>query len=112
MPLSRWSAASENRSLPKTRQFSCDDRSRRESSLLEATARYFSDHRHISYGYRACDRLGIYSIDSHTSLIEEQKSDISGDLSKMQEHRLGIAFGQDECRAISVFGRNRAENIG
>ena len=39
-------------------------------------------------------------------------SDVLGDLGKVQVHREGVAFGQDEGRALAVFGRDRAENIG
>jgi hypothetical protein len=50
-------------------------------------------------------------------LIEEQHGvraggDVFGDFGEMQVHRIGVAFGQDEGRALAVLGRDRAENIG
>ena len=49
-------------------------------------------------------------------LIEQQHGvragrDVFGDLGEMQVHRIGVAFGQDERRALAVLGRDRAENI-
>ena len=50
-------------------------------------------------------------------LIEQQHGvravgDVFGDFSQMRVHRIGVAFGQDEGRALAVLGRDRAENIG
>ena len=50
-------------------------------------------------------------------LIEQQHGvraggDVFGDFGEMQVHRIGVAFGQDERRALAVLGRDRAENIG
>ena len=49
-------------------------------------------------------------------LIEQEHGvraggDVFGDFSQMQVHRIGVAFGQDERRALAVLGRDRAENI-
>jgi hypothetical protein len=35
-----------------------------------------------------------------------------GDLLKVQVHRLHVAHGQDEPRALAVVGADRAEDVG
>ena len=50
-------------------------------------------------------------------LIEQQHGvhaggDVFGDFSQMQVHRIGVAFGQNERRALALLGRDRTENIG
>ena len=38
--------------------------------------------------------------------------DALGDFSQMQVHRVGVAFWQDERRALAVLGGDRAEDVG
>jgi len=38
--------------------------------------------------------------------------DLLGDFGQMQIHRVGVAFGQDERRALAILGRDRAEDVG
>ena len=50
-------------------------------------------------------------------LVEEERgvfawSDTGGDLFEMQVHRPGVAGGQDERRALAVFGADGAEDVG
>ena len=50
-------------------------------------------------------------------LIEHQHGvgagrDALGDFDQMQVHRVGVALGQDERRALAVLGRDRAEDVG
>ncbi len=50
-------------------------------------------------------------------LIEENdgvfaRRDAARDFLKMQVHRLGVADGQNERRALAVLGADRAENVG
>ena len=50
-------------------------------------------------------------------LIEQQHGmraggDVFGDFGEMQVHRIGVALGQDEGRALAVLRRDRAEDIG
>ena len=40
------------------------------------------------------------------------RRDLGGDLGQMQVHRLGVAPGQDEGRALAVLGADRAEDVG
>ena len=39
-------------------------------------------------------------------------SDVLGDFGEMQVHDVGIAFRQNERRALAFLGRDRAEDIG
>ena len=52
-----------------------------------------------------------------TGLIDEQRGvgawrDLRGDFGQMQVHRLGIAAGHDEPRALPVLRADRAEDVG
>lgn len=52
-----------------------------------------------------------------SGLIEHQHGvtpgrDVSGDFGKVQVHRICVASGQDERRALALLRRDRAENIG
>ena len=50
-------------------------------------------------------------------LIDEQRCvgagrDLRGDFGQMEVHRLGVASGHDERRALAVLRADRAENVG
>ena len=50
-------------------------------------------------------------------LIDEKRGvcarrNLRGDFGEVQVHRLGVASGHDERRALAVLGTDRAENIG
>lgn len=52
-----------------------------------------------------------------SGLIEHQHGmvpgrDVSGDFGQVQVHRICVAFGQDERRALALLRRDRGENIG
>jgi len=50
-------------------------------------------------------------------LIEHQHRvragrDVPSDFRQVKVHRLRVAFGQDERRALAILGRDRAEDVG
>jgi len=51
------------------------------------------------------------------SLVKQQngmlaRRDLPGDLGEVQVHRLAVAGGQDERRALALFRADRAEYVG